>query len=451
MCGCCLTITSLAFFLLSTMVVSLVTVQGFQQPQHPRCDSRTGTTMSCHSHPPRPSSDTIGNYNDDDDDGSGADPSNSENGTSVSVRCDGSMRLVQNLREIVSEYDVFLLDMWGVLHDGSRPYPGVLETIQTIKAGVAGNKRLVVLSNSSKRQSNSIRMLTQLGFRVADFEQIITSGEVCHQLLLKLSAGAAEAVATTVVEEKEQQWESLLLSLQKTMSHPKNKVFVWGSGDDDVEYCESCGWTVVATVEDASLLLARGTFTVNDGNRVIRKLDDPEGYERALSDSLRRGAARRIPLLVANPDKIRPDPGRPPMPGQLGDRYEQALADFGIRHPRAWVKRIGKPFTDVYQLALTYTTANTTTKNSGPQHHDLSRICMVGDALETDVVGGSVYGIDTVWVVKDGIHGDDINDGTVDDLVDSAASVVEAFNEKSGTYALGRIISPTIVLPHFRW
>ena len=49
---------------------------------------------------------------------------------------------------------------------------------------------------------------------------------------------------------------------------------------------------------------------------------------------------------------------------------------------------------------------------------DLSRVCMVGDALETDVVGGSAFEIDTVWVVSDGIHSDDIDH---DDLSNSAA------------------------------
>ena len=33
---------------------------------------------------------------------------------------------------------------------------------------------------------------------------------------------------------------------------------------------------------------------------------------------------------------------------------------------------------------------------------------MIGDALETDVVGGNNAGIDVLWVVQDGIHSVDV-------------------------------------------
>ncbi len=59
--------------------------------------------------------------------------------------------------------------------DGSKPYEGVLDTVKKLKEA---GKKLIILSNSSKRTSNSIKMLKKLGFNPDDFEQIITSGEV---------------------------------------------------------------------------------------------------------------------------------------------------------------------------------------------------------------------------------------------------------------------------------
>jgi HAD superfamily hydrolase (TIGR01459 family) len=380
---------------------TLSQVQGFRmvQQQQPVTAARAHrgcqTNARRHSHQPQ-----------------SADNNNSN--MSVVPSSKSSMRLVQGggggIREIVDCYDVFLLDMWGVLHDGTRPYDGVLETIQRLKAA---NKRLIVLSNSSKRKSNSVKMLTKLGFDATDFEQIITSGEVAHQLL----SGEAAFEWGPLTEEKE-----------------NKKVVILGSGDDDLEYCESCGWTA-SSVEEASLVIARGTFTINDGSQVVHKKKDPDEYERVLAERLRQAAARRLPMLVANPDKVRPDKNRPPMPGQIGDQYELALVAAGEKHPESLVKRIGKPFADVYQMALQHTP-------------NLSRVCMVGDALETDVVGGSAFGVDTVWVVKDGIHSDDIDRN---DLWNSASAVLESFNEKSGTYADGRKLSPTILMPHFQW
>ena len=55
------------------------------------------------------------------------------------------------------------------------------------------------------------------------------------------------------------------------------------------------------------------------------------------------------------------------MPGAIGDQYEAALG--GGPAAEAFVKRVGKPFKEVYDLAL---------KNEDP-----STVAMIGDALET--------------------------------------------------------------------
>ena len=57
---------------------------------------------------------------------------------------------------LIDNYDTFLLDMWGVMHNGSAPYEGVLQTISELKKA---GKKLIILSNSSKRRENSEKML----------------------------------------------------------------------------------------------------------------------------------------------------------------------------------------------------------------------------------------------------------------------------------------------------
>ena len=121
------------------------------------------------------------------------------------------------------------------------------------------------------------------------------------------------------------------------------------------------------------------------------------------------------------------------MLGTIGDAYERALGsdETGL------VKRIGKPFADVYEIAL--------------RNKDRSRVCMIGDALETDVTGGATEGIDSIWVVKDGIHNDDIQEKGSGSLSKGCAAVLEDFNQQKHTYAKGRAISPSAIIPHFRW
>lgn len=206
------------------------------------------------------------------------------------------------------------------------------------------------------------------------------------------------------------------------------KVFVFGSGNGDEDYCTSCGWTL-APLDEADLILARGTFTLVDGHSIVKKQDSEENYFRVLEEALSKAASRKIPMLVSNPDKTRPDEGLPPMPGAIGDAYETILGDDSL------VKRIGKPFPEVFELAL--------------KGRDASRAVMIGDALETDVTGGASMGITTVWAVNDGIHGPDVSKKA--SLEEGTMAVLDAFNEKDGTYAKQTILRPSYIVPHFRW
>ncbi len=314
----------------------------------------------------------------------------------------------------------------GVMHDGTQTYDGVLNVIQKLKEH---GKDLIIVSNSSKRQEKSIKMLTNLGFDpIHDFSQIITSGEVTYHLL-----------SQTLPEDSPlapQPWKVL----DSIVDGKKGKnVFCFGSGDGDEEYLESCGWTL-STMEHADLIVARGTFTIKDGSTVVHKKHDGEDiYYQAYHEQLAKAVERNIPMLVANPDKIRPDANRSPMPGTIGNDYETKLKErVHGSDPSTVVKYIGKPFADVYEIAL--------------RGKDLSRACMVGDALETDVAGGSVAGIDTIWVVKDGIHNSDIQRLGNGSLQYGCFTVLADFNQISAnSYAEGRQLTPNIVLPHFKW
>lgn len=325
--------------------------------------------------------------------------------------------VLSGVGDIVDRYDVFLLDMWGVMHDGQVAYEGVLDVVSKLKQR---GKELIILSNSSKRQTNSIKMLNKLGFDPSDFSKIITSGEVAYHMLSNTNTDESPLAP--------QRWD-LIEPFAKSET---KKVFCFGSGDGDEEYVTSCGWEL-SSMEEADIIVARGYFTVNDGTTIVHKKDDgEETYVQALEKQIRMAAQRKIPMIVANPDKIRPDADRTPMPGTIGVAYESALRGTA----EGLVRYIGKPFEDVYEIAL--------------RGKDRSRVCMVGDALETDITGAAVEGIDSIWVVNDGIHNVDIGkeDGS---LEASCEKVVNEFNNRKDTYARGRELSPTVILPHFRW
>lgn len=97
---------------------------------------------------------------------------------------------------------------------------------------------------------------------------------------------------------------------------------------------------------------------------------------------------------------------------------------------QTFVKRVGKPFSEVYDIAL--------------RGKDPARTIMIGDALETDITGGLNAGCATLWVVKDGIHSKDAEKT-------GPMAVVDGFNGSYGTYAYGEKVMPEYVVDNFRW
>lgn len=77
-------------------------------------------------------------------------------------------------------YDFFIVDLWGVLHDGHQAYPGVVETLRQLQAA---GKQVVLLSNSPRRVSQIEENLRNLGILRDLYKALYTSGEhTFHQL-----------------------------------------------------------------------------------------------------------------------------------------------------------------------------------------------------------------------------------------------------------------------------
>ena len=361
--------------------------------------------------------------------------SNPSSTTSTSTST-SSLTHIPSIQSISSSYTTFLLDMWGVMHNGSTTYHGVIQTIKELKKQ---HKKLIIVSNSSKRLSNSIKMLTKLGFNVdVDFDGIITSGDLSYHMLL----GDNNNNNNENTLKKDYDYWNVLKDIHDEHKKIKN-VFVFGSGDGDEEYMTSSGWTL-SSIENADLIVARGTFTINNGNPndLVIKKDNEGHYFHVLEQSLMKAAKRKVPMLVTNPDKVRPDVGLPPMPGAIGDAYEKYLNNS--EDVNRLIKRIGKPYPEVYDLALNVN------RSGSNDRVDKSSVIMVGDALETDITGGKWANIDTLWVVNDGIHAPFVNENKNESFETNVQSILDDFNDKKGYEGKDRL-HPTYVTKHFQW
>lgn len=309
--------------------------------------------------------------------------------------------LVQGLREIESHFDGFIVDQWGVLHDGKRPYDGTVECLQNLRNKA---KKVVLLSNSSKRKEKVYRSLEKIGFPRNLFDDCITSGEVGWNMI------ASNSIAG--------------LDLGK---YQQKNVFIIGNGEDDEEYVQTAGCRV-SDLDNAHFMIARGTFSVVFDETRKESFASPHKLIEMVSDViLPKALSKNLLLFITNPDIMRPGCNSP-MPGQIGERY----AAMGGR-----VVYVGKPHSKVYEEC--FNAINAATSGSPIPKN---RICGVGDSLHHDIKGAQSVDIGSIWTAN-GVHCRDI--GMPEGSSEMAPShVLEEFLLKTG-------IMPDYTTPSFRW
>ncbi|GAA2839264.1 HAD superfamily hydrolase (TIGR01459 family) [Aminobacter aminovorans] len=202
------------------------------------------------------------------------------------------------IRDLADRFDVFILDQFGVLHDGAAPYPGAVETLVRLKQA---GKRTLLLSNSGKRSAPNEARLVKLGFVPGSWDDFLSSGEVAWQ------------------------------SLRKQLGNEAGLRCLLIARDGDRSAVEGLPLTLVETGEEADIVL----LSASEGDRF-----DLDHYRQLLQPAAARGAR----CLCTNPDKI--------MLTSVGPRFgagriAELYAELGGE-----VTWIGKPFPEIYAAAL---------------------------------------------------------------------------------------------------
>jgi len=74
-------------------------------------------------------------------------------------------QIIDNISTIASNYDVIVLDQYGVLHDGKAPYASAIECLNNL---TKNGTRLAVLSNSGKYCAHGKHGFCTIFVRVCD-------------------------------------------------------------------------------------------------------------------------------------------------------------------------------------------------------------------------------------------------------------------------------------------
>ena len=196
------------------------------------------------------------------------------------------------IRSIAENYDLFFIDLWGVIHNGIELYKDSIEVLDNLSKE---KKEFILLTNAPRPKSNVIDFLKEMGLKKY-FQNIFTSGEAAQGYLA---------------------------------SELSKKKFFHVGPPKDYDLFKNFKQYKVSNIKDADYLLCTGLFDDNEINF--------DYYKKLLSNHISKK------MICTNPDLI-VDRGskRFYCAGSIAKLFEEINGE---------VVYFGKPYPPVYNLS----------------------------------------------------------------------------------------------------
>ena len=249
---------------------------------------------------------------------------------------------INSILEVINKYENFIIDQWGVMHDGTHGYKHAIKSIDFLKKK---NKNLFIVSNSSKRKITSEAKLPKLGFKKNDFLDVFTSGEMI--------------------------WKTIYNKYSKLKIKKKCFHIYDDSKEDGILFRENLNLEYVNKIEDADFILACTPFPEMQPIDYIPMLD--------------KAHEMKLKMYCANPDfetiEINNSKNIFCM-GAIAEIYKKMGGEVIIQ---------GKPEIDIYSEIIKSFNINK------------SETVAIGDSIFHDIKGANNFSIDSILVIS-GIH-----------------------------------------------
>lgn len=242
--------------------------------------------------------------------------------------------IIPGIGEIAENFDAWICDIWGVLHNGVATYAPALDACRRFR-NQGGT--IILVSNAPRPGASVLRQFETLGIGDDVYDRILTSGDVTRAIIAAM---------------------------------PGTRTLHIGPERDHALF-DGLDLPRVAA-DDATFILCSGLF------------DDTTETPADYTARLTRLAARRLPMLCANPD-IKVDRGGTIVycAGAIAAHY----AELG-----GPVTYAGKPHAPIYDRAFADIGE---LRGHRPEKR---RVLAIGDGVHTDIEGGVAYGIPTLYV-----------------------------------------------------
>ncbi len=236
-----------------------------------------------------------------------------------------------NTDSLIAKYDLFLIDVWGVICHGSNIYSDVVKNLNRI----AQTKKLCFVSNSPRIRNGLYERLKSFGIEVSQ-DDVYSSGEV----------------ARIMIEESEK-----YLAIKKPVIYEiSDNIFK--------SIYRNLGGIFTDNIYEANLLLV--TAQLNSPNE-LKQFDEIFSIAKSLN----------IPCLCPNPDVT--------VPGDTDLSYGPG---FIVKNYEGKVIYTGKPYPTIFSPIL-----------QRFNDIDKSKMIMIGDTLEMDILGAQNVKIESGLVL----------------------------------------------------
>ena len=247
-----------------------------------------------------------------------------------------SIPLIASIGPLATGTAAWLVDVWGVIHNGVRPFAEACAACTRFRAG---GGLVVLVSNSPRPRDSVAAQLDRIGVPRTSWDAIVTSGDVARTLIGRYAGRP-------------------ILHLGPERDLPTLAGL-------DVERVGA---------EAADAIICTGLF---DDER-----ETPDDY----AATLQLCAARGLPMICANPDiTVERDGHIVYCAGALARAYEEIGGA---------VAYAGKPYAPIY--TLTFETLEELRLGSA----DRARLLAIGDGVHTDIAGAAVAGVRSLFVAS---------------------------------------------------
>ncbi len=243
------------------------------------------------------------------------------------------VRYLENFSTLMPYYDVFIFDIYGVLHNGEQILHPIIDCLQHLKDH---KKHIILVSNAPQPALKIQENIEKFGIKSTHYHYVLTAGEMAHTILM-------DKTYSQVFSEKK-------------------RCYIIGHG--------LFPQILEGTHFQKTDMLHKADFILNLGP------DESHHKLKNYYSILNGGLKHKLPMICANPDLE-------VFKGNQQELRAGGLAQY-YQSKGGFVEYYGKPYPAIYDMAL---------KNYARAPSN-SRVLAIGDSFGTDYRGAKNIGVD---------------------------------------------------------